>query len=157
MPRRSGIRLRSGAGAALITATVLASMAGFVDAGVVNVAVPAIGRDLGAGVVALQWTLTGYLLTAAALLLVAGAFADRFGRRRVLITGLLVMLLASVLCALAPTTAMLIGARVVQGAGAALVVPSSLSLLNGTLPAWSSAWPAWVRWCRWSGGSASRC
>jgi MFS family permease len=78
----TGIRLRSGAGAALITATVLASMAGFLDASVVNVAVPAIGKGLGAGVVALQWTLTGYLLTAAALLLVAGAFADKFGRRR---------------------------------------------------------------------------
>ncbi len=128
-----GIRLRSRAGAALITATVLASMAGFLDASVVNVAIPAIGRDLGAGVVALQWTLTGYLLTAAALLLVAGAFADKFGRRRVLVAGLAVMLVASVLCAVAPSAGVLIAARVVQGAGAALVVPSSLALLNGTL------------------------
>jgi EmrB/QacA subfamily drug resistance transporter len=127
------VRLRSRTGAALITATVLASMAGFLDASVVNVAIPAIGRDLGAGVVALQWTLTGYLLTAAALLLVAGAFADRFGRRRVLIAGLVVMLVASVLCAVAPSAGVLIAARVVQGVGAALVVPSSLALLNGTL------------------------
>jgi EmrB/QacA subfamily drug resistance transporter len=129
----ASIRLRSRTGAALITATVLASMAGFLDASVVNVAIPAIGRDLGAGVVALQWTLTGYLLTAAALLLVAGAFADRFGRRRVLIAGLVVMLVASVLCAVAPSAGVLIAARVVQGVGAALVVPSSLALLNGTL------------------------
>jgi EmrB/QacA subfamily drug resistance transporter len=128
------IRLRSRTGAALITATVLASMAGFLDASVVNVAIPAIGRDLGAGVVALQWTLTGYLLTAAALLLVAGAFADKFGRRRVLIVGLGVMLVASVLCSVAPSAGVLIIARIVQGAGAALVVPSSLALLNGTLP-----------------------
>src|SRR6187200_1603340 len=89
------IPLRSGRGAALITATVLASMAGFLDASVVNVAVPAIAKDLGASVAALQWTLTGYLLTAAALLLVAGALADSYGRRRVLVTGLLVMLAAS--------------------------------------------------------------
>src|SRR6187200_2767071 len=89
------IALRSGTGVALITATVLASMAGFLDASVVNVAVPAIAKDLGASVAALQWTLTGYLLTAAALLLVAGALADSYGRRRVLVTGLLVMLAAS--------------------------------------------------------------
>ena len=129
------IMLRSRPGAALIAATVFASMAGFLDASVVNVAVPAIGRDLGASLVALQWTLTGYLLTAAALLLVSGALADRYGRRRVLLTGLVVMLLASVSCAVAPSFAVLIAARVVQGAGAALVVPSSLALLNGTLRA----------------------
>lgn len=127
------VPLRSGTGAGLIVATVLASMAGFLDASVVNVAVPAIGRDLNASLVALQWSLTGYLLTAAALLLVSGALADRFGRRRVLVTGLVVMLLASVACAAAPSMAVLIAARVAQGVGAALVVPSSLALLNGTL------------------------
>lgn len=127
------IPLRSGRGVALMTATVLASMAGFLDASVVNVAVPAIARDLGTSLVALQWTLTGYLLTAAALLLVSGALADRYGRRRVLVIGLLVMLVASVGCAAAPSFAVLIAARIVQGVGAALVVPSSLALLNGTL------------------------
>ena len=81
------IPLRSGTGGALITATVLASMAGFLDASVVNVAVPAIASDLGASLVALQWTLTGYLLTAAALLLVSGALADRYGRRNGLTAG----------------------------------------------------------------------
>jgi len=127
------VPLPSTAGAGLIAATVLSSMAGFLDASVVNVAVPAIGADLGAGLVALQWSLTGYLLTAAALLLVSGALADRFGRRRVLVTGLVVMLVASVVCAVAPSVGILILARVVQGVGAALVVPSSLALLNGTL------------------------
>jgi EmrB/QacA subfamily drug resistance transporter len=127
------IPLRSGTGVALITATVLASMAGFLDASVVNVAVPAIASDLGASLVALQWTLTGYLLTAAALLLVSGALADRYGRRRVLVIGLLVMLVASVGCAVAHSFAVLIAARIMQGVGAALVVPSSLALLNGTL------------------------
>ena len=81
----------------------------------------------------IQWSLTGYLLTATALLLVAGALADRYGRRRVLVAGLLVMLVASVVCAVAPSFGVLIAARVVQDAGAALVVPSSLALLNGTL------------------------
>jgi EmrB/QacA subfamily drug resistance transporter len=132
-PAPALVPLRSGTGVALIAATVLASMAGFLDASVVNVAVPAIARDLDASLVTLQWSLTGYLLTAAALLLVSGALADRYGRRRVLIMGLLVMLVASVVCALAPSIAVLVAARVVQGAGAALVVPSSLALLNGTL------------------------
>jgi EmrB/QacA subfamily drug resistance transporter len=127
------VRLGSGAGVLLIAATVLSSMAGFLDATVINVAVPAIGRDLGASLVALQWSLTGYLLTAATLLLVAGALADRYGRRRVLLTGLGVMLVASVACAVAPSFPVLIGARVIQGVGAALVVPSSLALLNGAL------------------------
>jgi EmrB/QacA subfamily drug resistance transporter len=127
------VPLRGRAGAALIGATVLASMVGFLDATVVNVAVPAIARDLDAGVNAVQWTLTGYLVTVAALLLLSGALADRFGRRRVLAAGLLVMLGASALCAVAPSVGTLIAARVVQGAGAALVVPSSLALLNGTL------------------------
>lgn len=127
------VALGTRAGWALIATTVLASMVGFLDASVVNVAIPAISRDLGGGVSAVQWTLTGYLVTVAALLLLSGALADRFGRRNVLGAGLVVMLVASVLCAVAPSTGTLVGARVLQGAGAALVVPSSLALLNGTL------------------------
>lgn len=78
------VALRSPAGVALITAAALASMVGFLDAYVVNVAVPAIGESLGASVATLQWTLTGYLVTVAALLLLSGALADGFGRRRIL-------------------------------------------------------------------------
>ena len=81
----------------------------------------------------LQWVLTGYLITVAALLLLAGALADHFGRRRILVVGLVVMLVASLCCAAAPTVGALIAARLVQGVGGALVVPSSLALLNGTL------------------------
>ena len=94
--RESPVALRSSAGVALIAATVLASLIGFLDASVVNVAVPAIGTSLDASVATLQWTLTSYLLAVAALLLLSGALADRFGRRRVLAVGLLVMLVASV-------------------------------------------------------------
>ncbi len=125
--------LRSTTGVALVAATVLASTVGFLDAYMINVAVPAIGHDLHAGVSQLQWVVTGYLITVAALLLLAGALADHFGRRRTLIVGLLVMLAASMLCAAAPTVDTLIAARLIQGAGGALVVPSSLALLNGTL------------------------
>lgn len=127
------IQLHSRGGAALVATTVLASAVGFLDANVVNVAVPAIGDDLDAGAGALQWTLTGYLLSVAALLLLSGALADRFGRSRVLAAGLWVMLGGSVLCAVAPSVGALIAARVLQGVGAAMVVPSSLALLNGAL------------------------
>ena len=128
-----GVALRSETGIALVAATTVASMAAFLDAYVVNVAVPAIQQDLGASGAALQWSLTGYLVTVAALLLVAGALADRFGRRRILTVGLYVLFVSSILAAIAPSTGTLIAARFAQGAGAALVTPSSLALLNGTL------------------------
>ena len=116
------IAVRSPACTALIVATTLASTVGFFDAYVVTVAVPAISRDLHASVASVQWILTGYLLAVAGLLLVAGAFSDRFGRRRILAVGLTVMLVASLPCALAPSSGFLIGARVAQGIGAAMVV-----------------------------------
>ena len=125
--------LRSSTGVALVAGTVLASTVGFLNAYMINVAVPAIGRDLDADVSAIQWVLTGYLVTVAALLLVAGALADHFGRRRILIVGLFIMLAAALGCAAAPNAAILIVARLVQGVGGALVVPSSLAMLNGAL------------------------
>ncbi|MET0695013.1 MAG: DHA2 family efflux MFS transporter permease subunit [Propionibacteriaceae bacterium] len=134
-PSGQQVALRSATGTAVIAATVLASMVGFVDAYMINVAIPAIGSSLQATVSQLQWVLTGYLVTAAALLLLSGALADHFGRRRILTVGLIVMLVASFGCAAVPSAELLIAARVVQGIGGALVVPSSLSLLNGTLRA----------------------
>src|SRR3954452_10055449 len=127
------VALRSATGVALIAATVLAGTVGLLDAFALNVAVPAIGRDLGASVATLQWMLTGYLVTVAALLLLSGALADRFGRRRVLAAGLVVMFAASIICAVAPSVGALIVARLIQGVGAALVVPSGIALLEGTL------------------------
>src|SRR3954454_18094043 len=110
--------LRSPAGIAVVAATVLASGVASYDAYVVNVAVPAIQRHFGASVSAIQWTLTSYLLAVAALLLIAGALADRFGRRRILVVGLVVMAVGSVACAAAASTGLLIAARALQGIGA---------------------------------------
>src|SRR6185503_5411285 len=127
------VGLRSPTGSALIAATVLASAVAAINASVIRVAVPAIGRELNADVVSLQWTVTSYLVTTAGLLLLAGALADQYGRKRILVVGLLIMLGSSALCALAPTVETLIAARLIQGVGGALVTPTSLALLSGTL------------------------
>jgi MFS transporter, DHA2 family, methylenomycin A resistance protein len=100
------------------------------DATVVNVALPALGRDLGGGVSSLQWVVDGYTLVFAGLLLSAGSLGDRLGGRRVFELGLLLFTLASAACAAAPSVPLLVAARVAQGLGAALLVPSSLALLR---------------------------
>jgi EmrB/QacA subfamily drug resistance transporter len=127
------IALRSVAGVFVVAATVLASAIGFLDATVVNVAVPAIGKELKADVPSLQWMVTSYLVTVAALLIVAGSLADRFGRKRILMIGLSVTFVASILCAISPNADVLVVFRILQGVGGALLVPSSLALLNATL------------------------
>ena len=110
--------------------TVLGSALGFLDATVVNVALPAIADDLDAGVAGLQWTVNGYLLTLSALILLGGSLADRLGRRRMFVVGVLWFTAASLLCALAPTVELLVFARVLQGVGGALLTPGSLAILE---------------------------
>jgi EmrB/QacA subfamily drug resistance transporter len=126
------IRFRSRRGRRILWATVLGSGLAGLDATVVNVALPAIGRTLGGGVAALQWVVNGYTLTLASLLLVGGALGDRYGRRRMFVIGVTWFTLASVACGLARTATMLILARVVQGIGGALLAPGSLAILGAT-------------------------
>jgi len=114
----------------LIAAAVLGSGIALLDGTVVNVALPAIGRELGAGLAGQQWVIDGYLLTQSALLLSGGAAGDRYGHRRVFLAGLVVFTAASFACGLAPTIGWLIGARLVQGVGAAALVPGSLALID---------------------------
>jgi EmrB/QacA subfamily drug resistance transporter len=116
----------------VLAATVLGSGMAFLDGTVVNVALPAIGDDLGAGLSGLQWTLDAYLLTLGALLLLGGALGDRYGRRRVFEVGLVAFTAASLLCGVAPTLGTLVAARAVQGIGGALLVPGSLALLSAS-------------------------
>ncbi|MGA8372719.1 MAG: MFS transporter [Acidimicrobiales bacterium] len=104
------------------------------DATVVNVALPSIGRDLGGGVSDLQWVVDAYTLSFAGLLLSGGALAERLGGRRIFRTGLVLFALSSAACGFAPTLGIVIGARLVQGIGAALLVPSSLVLLQAIYP-----------------------
>ena len=116
----------------MLAATVLGSGMAFLDGTVVNVALPAIGRDLDAGLSGLQWILDAYLLTLGALLLLGGALGDRYGRRRLFEVGLVAFSAASALCGLAPNLGLLIVARAVQGIGGALLVPGSLALLSAS-------------------------
>jgi MFS transporter, DHA2 family, methylenomycin A resistance protein len=105
-----------------------------VDTTVVNVALPAIGRDLHGGVAGLQWVVDAYTLSFAGLLLTGGALAERLGARRVFGGGLVAFAAASAACGLAPGLGFLVAARLAQGAGAALLVPSSLVLLQAAYP-----------------------
>ena len=100
------------------------------DAQVVNVALPDVGADLVVGLSGLQWVVTGYTLTFSALLLFAGTFSDRIGARRAYGTGMVVFVVASVACGLAPSLPVLVAARVAQGVGAAIVTPTSLALIR---------------------------
>ena len=104
------------------------------DATVVNVALPSLGRDLGGGVSELQWVVDGYTLVFAGLLLSGGSLGDILGGRRVFEGGLWLFTLASGACALAPSVPTLVAARLLQGLGAALLVPSSLALLRAAYP-----------------------
>src|SRR5256714_1881860 len=105
------------------------------DLFIVNVAFPDIQRDFdGASLSSLSWVLNGYAIVFAALLVPAGRLADRIGRRRGFIAGLVVFVLASAACAAAPSAAALVAARVVQAAGAAALVPTSLALLLAAVP-----------------------
>src|SRR6516164_2072921 len=102
----------------------------FVDASIVNVALPSIRRDLHFSVQSLQWVLSGYLLTYGGFMLLGGRAADLLGRRRVLVTGMTVFAISSLAGGLASDSAMLIGARLVQGLGAAMMLPATLSILT---------------------------
>jgi EmrB/QacA subfamily drug resistance transporter len=126
---------RSAAGRWVVVATVLGSALAAVDATIVSIALPDIGRDLGATFGALQWTITGYSLTLASLVLLSGAAGDRFGRRRVFLIGVVWFTVASVLCAAAPTVLVLVAARVLQGVGGALLTPASLAIIEGAFAA----------------------
>jgi EmrB/QacA subfamily drug resistance transporter len=104
------------------------------DNTVVNVALPSIERDLHVSISSLEWIVTAYALTFAALLITGGKLGDLFGRRRIFVVGIAIFTLSSLACGLAPSAGFLIGARAVQGIGAALMNPASLSIITATFP-----------------------
>ena len=114
----------------VLPATILGSSMSFIDGSVVNIALPAIQHSLATSFGALQWVVNGYMLTFASLILFGGSAGDRYGRRRVFIIGLLLFALASLICGLAPSATSLVAARIAQGAGAALLTPTSLAIIG---------------------------
>lgn len=127
-----GIALRTLRGRVALVSTVAASAMASLDATVVNVALPHIGKDFHAGVTTLQWVLTGYLLALASLILLGGALGDSFGRRKVFVIGTAWFAAASALCGAAPDMGVLVAARVLQGVGGALLTPGSLAILQAS-------------------------
>lgn len=126
------VRWGSGQARGVLATTILGSGMAMLDGSIVNVALPRIGKELGASVSGLQWILDGYLLALASLILIAGSLGDRFGRRRVFLIGVGWFALASLLCGVSVSTPMLVGARVLQGVGGALLTPGSLAILQST-------------------------
>jgi MFS family permease len=132
---------------ALVTA-ILASAIAAVDSTAVNVALPAIGRDLGGGFAAQQWVSNSYLLTLSALILLAGSLTDRLGERRVFTAGVAGFGIGSALCAASPTIGVLIAARALQGISGALLTPSALAIIVAVFPKEErggaiGTWTAW--------------
>lgn len=118
----------------VLAATVLGSSLAFIDGSVVNVALPAIQADLGAPLAAAQWVANAYLLLLGTFVLIGGAAADRYGRRRIFLVGIVCFAAASLACAAAPGIGTLVGARAGQGFAAALMTPASLALLGANFP-----------------------
>jgi EmrB/QacA subfamily drug resistance transporter len=126
------VRFGTAPGRWVIFATVLGSGMAAIDATVVGIALPSIGREFHASLEVLQWVVTSYTLTLAALLLLGGSLGDRLGRRRIFIVGVVWFSIASALCALAWDPAALIAMRLLQGVGAALLTPGSLAILQAS-------------------------
>jgi EmrB/QacA subfamily drug resistance transporter len=128
----AGVPLSSTTGRWVLACCVLGSGMALLDGTIVNIALPRIGEDLGATLADLQWTVNGYMLTLAGLILLGGGLGDRYGRRKVFVVGVVWFALASALCAAAPGSGVLIAARALQGVGGALLTPGSLALVQSS-------------------------
>ena len=126
------LSLNQASGRWVLLATVLGSGVAGIDATVVNIALPSIGEDVDTGFAGLQWTVTGYTLTLASLILLGGSLGDRYGRRRVFSIGVIWFAAASALCAVSPNIETLVAARALQGVGGALLTPGSLAIISAS-------------------------
>src|SRR6476469_1396318 len=117
-----------------LIAAYLGLFVGLIDANAINLALPAVRNDLGGGISGAQWTIDAYNITFAAVLLTAGSLGDRFGRRTLLRIGLVTFIVASLVCAAAPSLPSLLAARAVQGVGAAIILPQGLAIAAAAFP-----------------------
>ncbi|KVT70090.1 hypothetical protein WK56_19350 [Burkholderia ubonensis] len=136
-----------------LLATSISYVIVILDTSIVNVALAKISQELGTNVTGLQWIVNAYVVTFASLLLSGGALGDVFGARRIYIAGLAIFSVASLLCGCAPTMGILIAGRVLQGIGASLLVPCSLSLLTHAYPDGRERAKAIAAWASWGGGA----
>jgi EmrB/QacA subfamily drug resistance transporter len=127
------VALNSPAGKWVMTSTIMASAMAFIDGTALNVVLPSLQNSLHATAADLFWILNAYLLMLASLILAGGSLGDRLGRKRVFMTGILVFICGSAACGLAPSTGYLIGFRIFQGVGGALMIPGSLSLISSSI------------------------
>src|SRR5690606_18159185 len=134
----------------VLVISILASFVAFIDGSVVNVALPAISEQLGGGLAVQQWVVDAYLMTLGALMLLAGSLSDLFGRKKVLLWGLIGFGVTSLMCAFAPNATFLIISRALQGIAGALLVPSSLALIISTFPS-AKQGKAIGTWTAWTG------
>lgn len=134
----------------VLVVSILASFVAFLDGAIVNVALPAIQRELGGGLSVQQWVVDAYLLTLGSFILIAGSLSDLLGRKKILGLGLLGFGVASLLCAVAPNGASLVGFRALQGVAGALLVPSSLAIIISSFSG-SAQGKAVGTWTAWTG------
>ncbi|MEY9953710.1 MFS transporter [Leifsonia sp. EB34] len=132
----------------VLLVAILASFVAFLDGAVINVALPAISRELGGGLPLQQWVVDAYLVTLGSLILIAGSLSDVFGRKRILYVGLIGFAITSLLCAFAPSGLFLVLSRALQGVAGALLVPSSLAIIISRFegPAQAKAIGRWTAW-----------
>ena len=132
----------------VLVVSILASFVAFLDGSVINVALPTISRQLGGGLAAQQWIVDGYMLTLGSLILLAGSLSDLFGRKRILLAGLMGFGVTSLLCAAATNSTFLVIARMLQGIAGALLVPSSLAMIISAFSgkAQGKAIGTWTAW-----------
>jgi EmrB/QacA subfamily drug resistance transporter len=152
-PQTGTLRYASARGRWALAALILGSGAAFLESSVVTVALPEIGRDLDLELGGLQWVMNAYLLSLSALIITGGSLGDLYGRRIVFVSGLIGFAVASLLCTVAPSGDALIGARVLQGIAAALLVPASLAIVEASF-AEEDRGRAIGAWAGWSGISS---
>ena len=152
-PEPEPLRYASARGRWALAAVILGSGAAFLESSVVTVALPEIGRDLDLDLGGLQWVMNAYLLALSALIITGGSLGDLYGRRIVFVLGLIGFAATSLLCALAPSGEVLIGARILQGVTAALLVPASLAIVEASF-AEEDRGKAIGAWAGWSGISS---
>ena len=127
------VPLNSPTGRWVMASVIMASAMAFIDGTALNVVLPSLQRDLNASGTDLFWILNAYLLILAALILVGGSLGDKLGRKKIFMTGILIFIIGSTACGFAPTVTYLIGFRLAQGVGGALMIPGSLSLLSSSI------------------------